>query len=114
MRALLDNQADLAIVVGGYNSSNTSHLVELCAGRIPVFYVKDADEIISRQEIRHLDLKNGVQVSKGWLPDKPKVEMLVSAGASCPDAMVEAVLARVAGFFPNSRDLLGASGVIGV
>jgi 4-hydroxy-3-methylbut-2-enyl diphosphate reductase len=114
MRALLDNQADLAIVVGGYNSSNTSHLVELCEGRIPVFYVKDADEIISRQEIRHLDLKNGVQVSKGWLPDKPKVEMLVSAGASCPDAMVEAVLARVAGFFPNSRDLLGASGGIGV
>jgi 4-hydroxy-3-methylbut-2-enyl diphosphate reductase len=109
MRYLLENNADLAIVVGGYNSSNTSHLVELCEGRVPVFYVKDADEIISRNEIRHLDLKQGVQISRDWLPNKSKVEVLVSAGASCPDAMVEAVLARVASLFANAEDLRSAS-----
>jgi 4-hydroxy-3-methylbut-2-enyl diphosphate reductase len=78
MRALLESTADLAIVVGGYNSSNTSHLVELCEGRVPVFYVQDAEEI------------------------------LISAGASCPDAMVEAVLARVASLFPDSARLAEA------
>lgn len=105
MRALLEERADVAIVVGGYNSSNTSHLVELCDGRIPVFYVKDADEILSRTEIRHLDLHRGVIVSHGWLPEKPRVEVLVSAGASCPDAMVEAVLSRIAVLFPKGREL---------
>lgn len=105
MRALLELNADVAVVVGGYNSSNTSHLVELCEGKIPVFYVKDADEILSRDSIRHLDLHHGVVVSQNWLPKKSKVEILVSAGASCPDAMVEAVLARVAGLFPEARDL---------
>ena len=98
-------QADLVIVVGGYNSSNTSHLVELCEGRVPVFYVKGAEEIISKDCIRHLDLNSGVKMTSGWLPSKPKVEIMVSAGASCPDAMVEAVLARVAQFFPNSAPL---------
>lgn len=109
MRALLESRADVAVVVGGYNSSNTSHLVELCEGRVPVFYVKDADEILSREEIRHLDLHKGVVVSHNWLPEKPKVEVLVSAGASCPDAMVEAVLARIAGLFPGARDLRQAA-----
>lgn len=109
MRNLLQYKADVAVVVGGYNSSNTSHLVELCEGRIPVFYVKDADEIISRESIRHLDLQKGVVVSYNWLPNKPKVEILVSAGASCPDAMVEAVLSRIAGLFPEARNLRQAA-----
>jgi len=105
MRALLENQADLAVVVGGYNSSNTAHLVELCQGRVPVFYVKDADEIISRELIRHLDLHSGVTVSNNWLPNKQRVTILISAGASCPDAIVEAVLARLAGLFPGASAL---------
>lgn len=105
MRALLTNSADVAVVVGGYNSSNTSHLVELCEGKVPVFYVKDADEIISRDTIRHLDLHKGVITTHKWLPEKAKVQILVSAGASCPDAMVEAVLARIAGFFPDAEPL---------
>lgn len=110
MRALLNTSADLAIVVGGYNSSNTSHLVELCEGKVPAFYVKDADEIVSKDAIRHLDLHRGVVTTTGWLPNKPKVEVLISAGASCPDAMVEAVLERVAGLFPTAvpfRDVAG-------
>ncbi len=105
MRGLLAESADLAIVVGGYNSSNTSHLVELCEGRVPVFYVKDAEEIVSREEIRHRDLLRGVVSSREWLPDKNPVKILISAGASCPDAMVEAVLSRVASLFPTAKAL---------
>jgi 4-hydroxy-3-methylbut-2-enyl diphosphate reductase len=108
MRSLLAVRADLAIVVGGYNSSNTSHLVELCEGLLPVYYVKDAEEILSHDTIRHLDLHRGVITSTGWLPEKSKVEIVVSAGASCPDAMVEAVLSRVAGFFPGALQLTDA------
>jgi 4-hydroxy-3-methylbut-2-enyl diphosphate reductase len=109
MRALLESPADLAIVVGGYNSSNTSHLVELCEGRVPVFYVKDADEIISKDQIRHLDLKRGVVTTSQWLPSKSKVHILVSAGASCPDATVEAVLSRVASLFSEAASLSDGS-----
>jgi 4-hydroxy-3-methylbut-2-enyl diphosphate reductase len=105
MRALLESKADLAVVVGGYNSSNTSHLVELCEGKVPVFYVKGAEEILSKHEIRHLDFSRGVVTTQGWLPEGDKVRILVSAGASCPDAMVEAVLARIASFFPGAIDL---------
>jgi 4-hydroxy-3-methylbut-2-enyl diphosphate reductase len=106
MRALLEVPADLAVVVGGYNSSNTSHLVELCEGRVPAFYVKDAAEIRSATEIHHRDLNKGAEViTEGWLPANRPVHVLVSAGASCPDAMVEAVLAKIAGFFPDARPL---------
>jgi 4-hydroxy-3-methylbut-2-enyl diphosphate reductase len=104
MRSLLSEQGDLAIVVGGYNSSNTSHLVELCQGVIPVFYVKDAAEIVSREEIHHLDLHSkSVRISRDWLPNKEPVQVLISAGASCPDATVDSVIAKVAGLFPQAR-----------
>ncbi len=104
MQGLLDHGGDLAIVVGGYNSSNTSHLVELCEGRVPVFYLKDADEIVSREEIRHLDLHDKqVHTTRDWLPQKSPVEILISAGASCPDAMVEAVISKISGLFPDAR-----------
>jgi len=103
MRGLLDHGGDLAIVVGGYNSSNTSHLVELCEGRVPAYYLKDADEILSRYEIRHLDLHTKeVTTTKEWLPERTPVRILISAGASCPDAMVEAVIAKVSGLFGES------------
>lgn len=100
MKGLLEEDADLAIIVGGYNSSNTSHLVELCEGRIPAFYIKDAGEIVSRDEIRHLDLHTGkIITSPNWLPSKKPVRISLSAGASCPDAMVESVMSRIAELF---------------
>jgi 4-hydroxy-3-methylbut-2-enyl diphosphate reductase len=111
MKGLLSESADLAVIVGGYNSSNTSHLVELCEGRLPAYYVKDAEEIISRDEIQHLDLATRkVTVSRNWLPqDKDKIHILISAGASCPDAMVEAVISKISSLFPSSLDLAKAA-----
>jgi len=106
MRGLLEASGDLAVVVGGYNSSNTSHLVELAQGRLPVFYVRDADEIRGPTEIRHLELATGRRErTRNWLPQKRPLTVLISAGASCPDAMVEAVISKIAGCFPDARPL---------
>lgn len=98
---LLDAGGDLAVVVGGYNSSNTSHLVELLEARMPTYYIKDADELIDAETIRHLNLHAGVTTTHDWLPDLSRatapLEILVTSGASCPDALVDQVLLRLAG-----------------
>jgi 4-hydroxy-3-methylbut-2-enyl diphosphate reductase len=96
---LLASGGDLALVVGGYNSSNTSHLVELCAERLPTYFIKDADELISEVQIRHLDLHSHQTVlTSDWLPAKRPLEILLTAGASCPDALVDQVIQKVASF----------------
>ena len=112
MKGLLTEAADLAVIVGGYNSSNTSHLVELCEGKLPAYYVKDAEEILNRDEIRHLQLSSKeVIVTRNWLPEKQdKVHILISAGASCPDAMVEAVISKISTLYPTASDLSAAVG----
>jgi len=98
--ALMQGGGDVAIVVGGYNSSNTSHLAELLEQRVPTFYIKDAGEIIDRHSIRHLNIRShSVLTSAGWLPDADPVEVLLTAGASCPDVLVDQVIERVADLF---------------
>ena len=98
-KALIDSGADLAIVVGGYNSSNTSHLVELCQEKFPTYYIKDAAEITNACEIRHFDLPSGQLVhSKNWLArhlSRERVEIAVTSGASCPDKTVEEVIEKI-------------------
>lgn len=100
VKSLMESGGDLALVVGGYNSSNTSHLVELLEPVVPTFYVKDAEELVSQDEIRHLDLESRkVITSHNWYPLKDgPIRILITAGASCPDAQVDAVISRVAGF----------------
>lgn len=97
---LIESEGDIAIVVGGYNSSNTSHLVELCEEKVPTFYIKDADEIISLEKIRHLSLHNNeITETENWYPaNLEQVKILVTAGASCPDAIVDEVIEKIALF----------------
>jgi len=97
-KVLTEQRADFALVVGGYNSSNTSHLVELCEQRLPTYYIQDHEELISVDQIRHLDLGKGETIiTTGWLPsDQNPLEVLVTAGASCPDMLVERVVGRLA------------------
>ena len=103
---LIEQEADLALVVGGYNSSNTSHIVELCEEAMPTFFVKDAEELISERAIRHYCLKShGVEIAENWLPDKRPVDIALTCGASCPDAVVDGVLLRVLCFFSGARDV---------
>lgn len=93
---LLQTRADLALVVGGYNSSNTSHLVELCEEKLPTYFISHAEKIISKNEIVHFDLHTHCEkTTTSFLPDKKTLEVLITSGASCPDAMVEAVIERL-------------------
>jgi 4-hydroxy-3-methylbut-2-enyl diphosphate reductase len=101
---MLEQEADLAIVVGGRNSSNTSHLVELCEQRLPTWFVRSADDILSRERIVHGDWRtHGGSEVEGWMPDGETVTVLLTSGASCPDAMVEGVIRRLAELFPDAR-----------
>jgi 4-hydroxy-3-methylbut-2-enyl diphosphate reductase len=104
--ALLDTPADLAIVLGGYNSSNTSHLVELCEVKLPTYFIKSADEIISSKEIRHYKMHRKEETTTlSYLPEKKPVKILITSGASCPDAMVEGVIKKIAGFFKCNKTI---------
>ena len=97
---LLRQRADLAIVVGGYNSSNTSHLVELCEEKLPTYFINSEEKIISSTEILHYDFHNHKeQVTANYLPGTFPVKILITSGASCPDAVVEKVISRVVSFF---------------
>ncbi len=95
--SLLNTPADLAIVAGGYNSSNTTHLVELCEQKLPVYFINSASKIISRNEILHYDYHNKVELlSTDFLPEKKPLRILMTSGASCPDAVVEEIIRKVA------------------
>ncbi|MBI1780814.1 MAG: 4-hydroxy-3-methylbut-2-enyl diphosphate reductase, partial [Sphingobacteriales bacterium] len=97
---LLETEADLAIVVGGYNSSNTTHLVELCEKVLPTYFINDEDKILSADEILHFDYYHKQELhSVNFLPKKEPVKILITSGASCPDALVEGVIRKVAGFY---------------
>lgn len=104
--ALIESGADAALVVGGYNSSNTGHLVELCEERMPTFFVRDADCVHSPAYIEHFDLHRQEEVeTEGWFPEARPAELILTAGASCPDAILDDVLRKVVAWFPDARDL---------
>ena len=105
--ALIAGNGDLALVVGGYNSSNTSHLVELCEGKMQTYFVRDAGELESPQSIRHWDIHaKTVCETPDWLPmtrpDGGPVDIILTAGASCPDALLDEVLCKVVSWFPQT------------
>lgn len=95
---MLETPADLAIVVGGYNSSNTTHLVELCEQKLPTYFINQADKILSATAIRHFNFHTKVEIeSHDFLPAHRPIRILMTSGASCPDALVEEVIERIAG-----------------
>lgn len=97
---LVDQSAHMAIVVGGYNSSNTSHLVELCEEKLPTYFINDETRILSAHEIVHYDMHLGVEkTTEGFLPAEDPVKILVTSGASCPDAVVEKVIEKIVGLY---------------
>jgi 4-hydroxy-3-methylbut-2-en-1-yl diphosphate reductase len=97
---MLETDADLAIVVGGYNSSNTSHLVELCEEKLPTYFINNEEKIISVKEILHYNFHHREElITTGFLPVKKPVKILLTSGASCPDALVEGVINKLAGYF---------------
>jgi len=103
---LLKKDADLAIVVGGYNSSNTSHIVELCEEKLPTYFISSANKILSSSLISHFDYHNSKElVTENFLSDKQPLTIILTSGASCPDALVDQVLQRILSFYPNTRSI---------
>lgn len=103
---LLEKSADFAVVVGGYNSSNTSHIVELCEEKIRTYFISSADKIISGKIISHFDIAAGREKkTENFIPEKRPVDILLTSGASCPDAVVDQVLQKFISLFDNVKKL---------
>ncbi len=97
---MLNTKADLAIVVGGYNSSNTTHLVELCEEKLPTYFINSEEKIISAKEILHFNFHTKQEIlTTDYLPNKQTPTILITSGASCPDSVVEAVIKKLADFY---------------
>jgi len=109
--ALLTNRADFAVVAGGYNSSNTSHIVELCEEKLPTYFIESEQKILSDKLIRHYNgLTKQEVVTEHFIPqrgstDAEPVTILLTCGASCPDATVEGILLKLASFFPGAQSV---------
>jgi 4-hydroxy-3-methylbut-2-enyl diphosphate reductase len=111
VQGLLGISADLAIVVGGYNSSNTSHLVELCEEKLPTFFINEEAKLLSAKTVLHYDFHTGLElVTENYLPETSPANILITSGASCPDALVEGVIRRLISFFPGSRTVEEVAG----
>lgn len=93
--SVLSYDADLAIVVGGYNSSNTSHLVELLEQKFPVYFIAHAGEI-DDSTIHHFDIHTKtIKTTDNFLPSKTPLKIIITSGASCPDSIVEEVMRKI-------------------
>lgn len=99
LKLMLDEPMDLLIVVGGYNSSNTSHLAEMGEAKLPTFFIKNASQMVSPQLIRHFDQHKHNEVeTQNWLPPSGKVCVGITAGASCPNNVIEESIAKLYSF----------------
>ena len=97
---LLNTNADLAIVMGGKNSSNSSHLVELCEQKLPTYFIDDANKIIDENQIIKTNWNDkSEEIINNYLPAKNTVTILMTSGASCPDTVVESVIRKIAGYY---------------
>lgn len=95
LQKLLAEPLDLLLVIGGYNSSNTSHLAEMGEAKLPTYFIKNAAKIVSDQAIVHYNqhLQKEVE-TRNWLPAGP-VTVGITAGASCPNNLIEDTIRRL-------------------
>ena len=104
--ALAETDADLALVVGGYNSSNTMHLVEILEHKFPTYHVRDKGEL-SKNKINHFDQwDKTMKETENWLSGSEKsLKIALTSGASCPDILVDEVLLQVLEYFDGTKDV---------
>ena len=92
---LLQEKMNLLLVVGGYNSSNTSHLAEMGEEKLPTYFIRSASKLESAARITHFNLHEKREiVTENWLPDGPII-VGITAGASCPNNLIEDTILRV-------------------
>jgi 4-hydroxy-3-methylbut-2-enyl diphosphate reductase len=110
LREMLKSPMNLLLVVGGYNSSNTSHLAEMGQERLPTFFIRNAGRIESLSSITHFDLHQKREItSEGWFNHAEVVG--VTAGASCPNNLIEETIVRLFELQGISRSLVLAAAI---
>ncbi len=94
---LLQQPLDILLVVGGYNSSNTTHLVEIGEQQLPTFFIRTAECLTSLEQIVHFDLHLKAEKTSysGKLASQEPITIGITAGASCPNNLIEDALLRV-------------------
>ena len=93
---LLEESVDLAVVVGGYNSSNTTHLVELLERKFNTYFIRNESEIIDENQIYSFDIHTKERtLNRSFLPDKQELRIAITSGASCPDKLVDEVIHKI-------------------
>ncbi|MFC2083901.1 4-hydroxy-3-methylbut-2-enyl diphosphate reductase [Bacteroidota bacterium] len=101
---LLNYEADFAIVIGGYNSSNTTHIVELLEKKFKTYFISSPEKIISKKQIYYFDIHNKTELlSENYLLNKDKIKIVLTSGASCPDSKVDEVINKLLSFFERKR-----------
>ncbi len=109
LRDMLAAPMDLLLVIGGYNSSNTSHLAEMGEAKLPTYFIRNAGRLESRERIVHYDQHEKREVTtERWLPERP-ITVGITAGASCPNNLIEETILRVFELFGIEREKLVAS-----
>ena len=104
LKDMLAEPLDLLLVIGGYNSSNTSHLAEMGEGVLPTYFIRNAGKLESRERIIHFDQhKKHEVVTENWLPKSP-ITIGVTAGASCPNNLIEDTIVRVFDLYGIPRE----------
>ena len=99
VRLLDEKPVDLILVIGGYNSSNTANLARICAASRPTFHIADPECLVSPGEVRHRAVGSKEEVTtSGWLPAAGPVAIGLTSGASTPDNLVGAAIARLEAF----------------
>lgn len=102
VKQMLTLDADLAFVIGGYNSSNTSHLVELCEDKLPTYFIASSDSLLSGVEVEHWDIhSHQLKITRSYLPTD-SVTIHITSGASCPDILIEQVIQKLLSFYSIS------------
>ncbi len=95
LEKLLREPIDLLLVIGGYNSSNTSHLAEMGEAKLPTYFIKNAQKMVSDRLIQHYDQHQGKEIeTQNWLPPG-KITVGITAGASCPNNLIEDTIRRL-------------------
>jgi 4-hydroxy-3-methylbut-2-enyl diphosphate reductase len=80
--------------------------VELCEQKLPTYYISSADKILTNNLISHWDLHHKIEgITKDFIPNKEQITIMLTCGASCPDAVVESILLKLHSFFPNAKPI---------
>ena len=106
VNSLLEIPADIAFVMGGKNSSNSSHLVELCENKLTTYFIDGPEKLIDANSILNTNWRNKEQsIINNYLPTQQPTTILMTSGASCPDTVVEAVIRQKADYYQVSDAL---------